>query len=185
MAQLKPGFITGANAKIKAFDKTIAYCSDVSYNVTVQTIPVESMGKYEVHSNEPVGYTVDGTFSVIRYTKNATDAAAGGVIKDAADGKNNAPESIENGSQGHMGQHLDPKQLLISQTFNLEIIERRGEAGANETSVFKIKDCRLTRRGMTLNKRGVMVDNYAYVGILATDEDIVAEVSESGVEDLS
>jgi hypothetical protein len=38
---------------------------------------------------------------------------------------------------------------------------------------------------MSLNKRGVMVDQYAFVGILATDEDIATKVSNSGTEDLS
>lgn len=182
MAQQKPGFITGANAKIKAFNKTLAYCSDVSYNVAVQTIPIESMGKYEVHSNEPVGYTVDGSFSIIRYTANATNSAAGGVIQDAASGKPNAPESIEDGGNGNMGQHIDPAQLLASQTFDLEIYEKRD---GGETAVYKVSDCRLTRRGMSLNKRGVMVDGYTFVGVLATDSDISTAVGNSGETDLS
>jgi len=183
MAKLKPGFITGANAKIKMFNKTIAYCADVAYNVTVQTIPIESMGKYEVHSNEPVAYTVDGSFSIIRYTKNATDAAKGGKIKDAADGKNNAPEAIEDGANGNAGEHLDPARLLKSQTFDLEIYEKRD--GGTETAVYRVMDCRIVRRGMSLNKRGAVVDNYAFVGILATDEDVATKVSNSGKEDLS
>ena len=182
MAQQKPGFITGANAKIKAFSKTLAFCSDVSYNVTVQTIPIESMGKYEVHSNEPVGYSVDGSFSIIRYTKNATNAAANGVIADAAATKSNAPESIEDGGNGNMGEHLDPAKLLASQTFDLEIIEKRADG---DTAVYKVTDCRLTRRGMSLNKRGVMVDGYTFVGVLATDDDITTKVGNSGDDDLS
>lgn len=181
MAQMKPGFVTGANAKIKMFGKTIAYCSDVSYNVVVQTIPIESIGKYEVHSNEPVAYSVDGGFSIIRYTKNATASAAGGVIKDAADGKGNAPESMEDGANGNAGQHLDPAQLLDSQTFDLEIHEKRANG---DSALYRVSDCRITRRGMSLNKRGVVVDNYAFVGILATDEDIATKVGNSGTEDL-
>ena len=183
MAQQKPGFITGANAKIKAFNKTLAYCSDVSYNVTVQTIPIESMGKYEVHSNEPVAYSVDGSFSIIRYTKNATNSAAGGVIADAASGKSNAPESIEDGGNGNMGQHIDPAQILASQTFDVEIYEKRD--GNIEQRVYRVSDCRLTRRGMTLNKRGVVVDSYAFVGVLASDLDIATAVGNSGDGDLS
>jgi len=183
MAQMKPGFITGANAKIKIFNKTIAYCSDVAYNVSVQTIPIESMGKYEVHSNEPVGYTVDGSFSVIRYTRGATSSANGGVIENAANGKGNSPLNVENGTNGNMQEHLDPASLLKSQTFDLEIHEKRVKG---DVSVFTVKDCRVVRRGMSLNKRGVMVDNYAYVGILATDSDIenADQVGGSGTTDL-
>ncbi len=183
MAQKKPGFITGANAKIKMFNKTMAYCSDVSYNVTVQTIPIESMGQYEVHSNEPVGYTVDGSFSVIRYTNKATSADSGGSIENAADGKGNGPVSVEDGANGNMGEHLDPAKLLQSQTFDLQIHEKRADG---DTAVFTVTDCRVVRRGMNLNKRGVMVDNYAYVGILATDADAGSvTVGGSGNSDLS
>jgi hypothetical protein len=186
MAEKRPGFITGANAKIKAFGRTLAYCSDVAYNVNVQTIPVESMGKYEVHSNEPVAYTVDGSFSIIRYTKEASAMN----IDDADDGNGNYPENIQDGGKGNMQQHINPASILGSQTFDLEIHEKRqataasGSGTISETEVFRVKDCRLTRRGMTLNKRGVMVDNYAFVGILASDMDSATEVSKSGDEDL-
>jgi hypothetical protein len=184
MAKMKPGFITGANAKIKLFNKTVAYCADVAYNITVQTIPIESMGKYEVHSNEPVSYSVDGSFSIIRYTKRASSGAEGGKIKDVASGKGNSPAEIDDGANGDAMQHLNPAKLLASQTFDLEIYEKNANG---ETQVFLIQDCRLTRRGMTLNKRGVMVDNYAYVGILATDTDIATaeQTGNSGSTDLS
>ena len=184
MANMKPGFLTGANAKIKMFGKTIAYCADVSYNISVQTIPIESMGKYEVHSNEPVAYSVDGSFSVIRYTKRATTAAIGGVIADAAAGTGNEPSAINAGSGGKASEHLNPAKLLISQTFDLEIFEKHA---TGEAQVTKVIDCRLTRRGMSLNKRGVMVDNYAYVGILHQDSDAATadQTGNSGDDDLT
>ena len=180
MANMKPGFIAGANAKIKAFDETMAYCSDVSYNVTVQTIPVESMGKYEVHSNEPVAYTVDGTFSVIRYTKRAADS---GIAKTNGVA-GNSPSEIGDAAGINMAQHLDPAQILQSETFDLEIYEK-GPGNTDERQVYRVKDCRLTRRGMTLNKRGVMVDNYAFVGITAYDTDDAYTDGPSGDQDLA
>lgn len=184
MAQMKPGFLTGANAKIKMFGKTIAYCADVSYNITVQTIPIESMGKYEVHSNEPVAYSVDGGFSVIRYTKRASSGTEGGIIADVASGTGNEPSRIDGGAGGKASEHLNPAKLLLSQTFDLEIFEK-GAAG--EAQVTKVIDCRLTRRGMSLNKRGVMVDNYAYVGIIHQDTDAATadQTGYSGTVDLS
>jgi hypothetical protein len=165
MSQMKAGFITGANAKIKAGKDVLAYCTDVGYNITVQTIPIESMGKYEVHSNEPVGYAIDGTLSVIRYTKRAKSS----LVDDAAqDG--NRPEKVETEGGTSWQAHINPKLLLLSETFDLEIIEKTDENGGGN-SVMKVEDCRLTRRGATLNKRGVLVDQYAFVGILAGDGD--------------
>ena len=195
MAGKQSAFITGANARIKAAGKTLAYCTDVSYNLTVQTIPIETMGTYEVRDNVPVAFTVDGTFSIIRYTKNAASIKTPGdasINQSAING--NHPSAI-GAPDENLGKHLNPKQLLQSGTFDLEIGERLAlAAGTGEgdvKGVFKVQNCRLTRRGMTLNKRGVYVDQYAYVGVLAGDtedsgaatEDVVGP---SGVgEDLS
>ena len=166
MAGVKQGMVTGANAKIKAFDKTLAFCSDVSYNVTVQTIPVEAMGRYEVITNEPVAYMVDGSFSVIRYTNLANEAdipttsTSGNAIKDMLDSGSSVGGNAEH--------HMNPKEIIDSYTFDLEIFQKQNDS--NETEVFRIKDCRITRRSMSLNKRGIYVDNYAFVGVLAGDE---------------
>lgn len=189
MASIQPGFITGANARIKLFGRTLAYCTDVSYNVTVQTIPIESMGKYEVHTNEPVAYSVDGAFSIIRYTKVILDKN----IKDAADQNGNAPLQIKDGQGSNAFQHLNPGQILTSKTFDIEIFQVKtadrlgGAPGANDAQpIVKVRDCRLVRRGMTLNKRGIMVDNYAFVGIYLDDADETqGEAQPSGQEDLA
>ena len=181
MANMKAGFVAGANARIKMFNETMAYCSDVSYNVTVQTIPVESMGKYEVHSNEPVAYTVDGTFSVIRYTGRAKES---GIANVQATAEGNDPSEVGDSSDINMAQHLDPGALLDSETFDLEIYEKSA-TGGTDRGVYKVQDCRLTRRGMSLNKRGVMVDNYAFVGIIGFDLNVDYEPHLSGDIDLS
>jgi len=181
MAKLGNAFITGANAKIVIDNVTMAYCSDVSYNINVQTIPVETMGKYEVHANEPVAYSVNGGFSIVRYTNNAA------AIVDAANVET-TPQNMSAAGNGAksttLGEHLDPRKILASGTFDVEIHEKR-DADGGTYAVFLVQDCRLTSRGMTLNKRGVMVDNYAFVGILAGDKDGEAsdDVSNSSMGD--
>lgn len=176
---MKAGFVTGANAKIKVGNVTLAYCTDVSYNVTVQTIPIESMGKYEVHSNEPVAYTVDGALSVIRYTSRAATSN----IDDAA-ASGNAPGNILANTTTDLQDYIDPRTILEARTFDLDIFEKVQEGNAGPTGsnhVYRIEDCRLTRRGATLNKRGVLVDQYAFVAILASDQDLSDRVSHSSM----
>jgi hypothetical protein len=68
MANKIPSFVTGATAKIKAGGLTFAYAQDVSYRVNVDTIPIETMGRYEAVTNEPVNYTVSGELAIVRYT---------------------------------------------------------------------------------------------------------------------
>lgn len=164
MAGIKPGFITGANAKIKAGLETLAFCTDVSYNVEVQTIPIESMGKYEVHTHEPVGYAISGNLSIIRYTSRANTNG----ISDATASKGNSPAEIVPVANGaNWEAMMDPAKMLTSQTFDLELSEKTG--ATTDTTFFKISDCRFNRRGSSLNKRGVLVDQYSFVAVLGSD----------------
>jgi hypothetical protein len=187
MAAKKPSFITGANAKIKVGGKTFAYAADVSYQVVVDTIPIETMGRYEAVSNEPVNYSVAGELSVVRYT---------GIAK-----QNNMPGTNTGGNglgkvdytTGGNGSHeLNPGNLLVSQTWDLAVFQKEqasATAGGDTAIVtdsvefITIKDCRFTRKTAALNKRGILVDRLAFVGILADDESF--DVSNSGDQDLS
>lgn len=187
MAGKKPSFITGANAKIKVGGKTFAYAADVSYQVSVDTIPIETMGRYEAVSNEPVNYSVAGELSVVRYT---------GIAKT-----NNMPGTNTGGNglgkvdytTGSNGSHeINPGNLLLSQTWDLAVYQKEqtgatapgGVAAVVDSVEFiTIKDCRFTRKSASLNKRGILVDRLAFVGILADDESF--DSSYSGDQDLA
>ena len=169
MAGMKPGFITGANAKVKIGGITLAYAQDVSYNVTTTTIPIETMGRYEVVSNEPVAFFVDGTLSVIRYTKIAAEGSMAGAAS-AGNGIGNWNFKVPNGSNA--ASHVNPGDLLASQTFDLEIYQKfdnNGQVGESEV-VVKLHDCRFTRKGGAINKRGVLVEQFAFNAIYKDDD---------------
>lgn len=176
MAGKTPSFITGATAKIKIGNLTMAYAQDVSYSTTVTTIPIETMGRYEVVSNEPVAYFVDGSLSIIRYTKEASSmngAAANG----------NSVEQWHNtaGSGGTAGDGFDPARMIASETFDTEIFQKLANGGTE--SVGKLRDCRFTRKGGAINKRGILVENFSFNAILM-DNDADVEAGNSGDLDL-
>lgn len=181
MAGKKPSFITGANAKIKAGNVTLAYAQDVSYSTTVATIPVETMGRYEVVSNEPIAYFVEGSLSVVRYTNVAQ---ANGMNGAAANGNGIGNWQLNGSSANNSGdKQLDPAKLLTSATWDLEVFQKYDNNGAVSTQLFeKILDCRFERRGGALNKRGIMVEQYTFKGILAHDDSFTA--GNSGDQDL-
>lgn len=161
---MKPGFITGANAKLKTSGKTLAYATDVSYDLTTITIPIEVMGRYEVVSNEPLAHGIAGAFSIVRYTS----AAASSAIPDVSS-TGNASGNIAAGG-GNFHDHFNPSKLMGSQTFDLEIFQKIATGDtASTVHVFTVRDVRLTRKGATLSKRGILVDQYAFVGILGDD----------------
>jgi hypothetical protein len=168
MAGKTPSFITGATAKIKVGNLTMAYAQDVSYNTTVTTIPIETMGRYEVVSNEPVAYFVDGSLSIIRYTKEASQ------MNGTAQNGNSVEQMVNNtGSGGVAGDGFDPARMIASETFDLEIFQKLIAAGATE-SVGKLRDCRFTRKGGGINKRGVLVEQFAFNAILMDNDSQVA-----------
>lgn len=187
MAGKKPSFITGATAKIKLNDVTMAYAQDVSYSVTVTTIPIETMGRYEVVANEPVAYFVDGTLSIIRYTN-----AAG---KQYGSGQSNDNGNASNKWGTGAGAHFNPGQLIGSETFDMEIFSKFSsdaidvkdadgtKIGTQDRSITKLVDCRFTRKGGAINKRGVLVEQYAFNAILQDDDGVAS--SYSGDEDLA
>ena len=162
----KPGFITGANAKLKIGGFAVAYATDLQYREDVQHIPIYAMGKIDAHAYEPVGYTVSGSFSVIRYTKKTGAQAPAASAENSANSPSLYPE---------VGEQMDPGRWLASQTVDIELFERSGNADNNldaaSKSVIKILDCRLTRRGITLTKRGVMSESFQFVGEILQDSD--------------
>ncbi len=181
MAGKRPAFITGATAKIKVGGITIAYAQDVSYNVTVTTIPIETMSRYEVVSNEPVAYFTDGSLSVIRYTKFATTQGMAGT---AATGNASFNWKLQTPSGANAGEHFDPAKLLGSRTWDLEIFQKTHDgSSATDIKVVKITDCRMTRKGGNINKRGILVEGYSFNGILQSDDE--DQVGPSGEIDLA
>lgn len=187
MSSKKPSFITGANAKIKVGGKTFAYASDVSYQVSVDTIPIETMGRYEAVSNEPVNYSVAGSLSVVRYTSIAKTNNMPGTNTGG-----NGLGKVNFTTGGNGAEHINPGNILLSQTWDLSVYQKTqsGVTAGGSTAVtteadefITIKDCRFNSKSASLNKRGILVDRLSFVGILADDESF--DSSGSGDEDLS
>ena len=187
MAAKKPSFITGANAKIKVGGKTFAYASDVSYQVAVDTIPIETMGRYEAVSNEPVNYSVAGELSVVRYTSIAKQNNMPGTNTGG-----NGLGKVNYTTGGNGANEMNPGNILFSQTWDLSVFQKEqlaattaGQTATVTDSVefITIKDCRFTRKSAALNKRGILVDRLSFVGILADDDSF--DASYSGDTDLT
>lgn len=182
MAGKVPSFVTGATAKIKAGGRTFAYAQDVSYRVMVDTIPVETMGRYETVSNEPVNYSVAGELAIVRYTKvaqanNMPGANAGG----------NGLGNVNWTTGGNASDEFNPGNLIISRTWDLAVYQKTlpgvDQLAEDANRVMMITDCRFNHMSAGLNKRGILVNRLSFVGILASDDSFTA--TNSGDTDLS
>lgn len=181
MATQKPSFITGASAKIQVGGRTLAYASEVSYAVAVDTIPVETMGRYEAVTNEPISYSVGGELSIVRYT-----ALAKNITKTSTAKKGNGIGEIKPSAGGDVSQHMDPSSLLLSQTYDIVVFQKAaGESAAAAPVTEKlitITDARFNRLSGGLTKRGLLVERLAFVGVLLSQDSFTAH--ESGDTDL-
>lgn len=184
MAGKSTSLITGSNAKIKINGVTLAYAVDVQYDLSVATIPVETMGRYEVLANEPIATTVSGSFTVVRYTK----AAKTGGISGAAAGGNGVGQWKGTGSDEASGikTHFNPADILTSKTVDIELFRKMKndpEAPTDAELFKKIYNARVTRMAGSVNKRGILMETFQFVAEMLDDDSFSA--APSGEADLS
>jgi hypothetical protein len=144
---IKPFFITGANAKILLNNKTLAYCTDVSYTVQIIHQTPKVLGMYEGTSVEPLGYNVSGSFQVVRYVRHATDDLNGAVSPNPSDSGNGvgnwgstwtgwrgflARSGIGNDGRAH--EALDPSKFANSTTFDIQIYQKVAQKNQKQAS---------------------------------------------------
>jgi hypothetical protein len=139
MAGKTPFFLSGANAKIKLNGKTLAFCTDLSYSIQIITQTPKTLGSYEGNSVEPLGYSVSGSFSVIRYIKDAGkkigNKPRGVAENDAGNGVGNwggvwgggvsdffARNGV--GNDGRANEALDPSKFASGTTFDIQVYQK-------------------------------------------------------------
>jgi hypothetical protein len=165
--------ITGANAILKVDEVTIAYAMNVSYDIQVQTIPIEPMGNYEVLAYEPIATYVSGSLTIIRYhglgtAKTQAVAPTNDVekepIKSFIDRGNGLGNFGTVNSQGNQA-FLNPAEIIASKTIDIEVFRKQVKSDGTVSSerVIKIRDARLEQVSATLNKNSVLMETYTFV----------------------
>lgn len=186
MAGKQAGMVTGANAKIQVAGHTLAYAVDMQYVIRTDVIPLEVLGRVEVLSHEPISTSVRGSFTIARYTKQAvevntqiTDSSPlGNGVKALGDSSTDAT--------GKMGDAFNPQKVITTSTVDIVVYQRiPGKAGTSASDFSKfitISDCRLTQLSGSLNKRGILMEAYEFVGILYSDSDNEAGFTTVGAD---
>lgn len=186
MSGLAPFFITGANAKIKMNDKTIAFCQDFSYTVNVKHAAPKVLGLYEVDGLEPLSYEVSGSFSVIRYArdlKGYLEEEGYGVPKGVSDDGNGLGSFSSSGktffdSDGRAGDNLDPSALKYATTFDIEIYQK---SAAGQVAVARVRNCRVERADFSLaGKAAPATQRFTFRAIFADEDSFLAGFSGTG-----
>jgi hypothetical protein len=186
MAGMAPFFLTGASAKIKVNGRTVAFCQDFSYSVTVRHVTPKVLGLYESSSIEPLSYEVAGSFSVIRYVKNLKSVMQEAGFKVPADVSNrgNGIASLGSetqtafGSDGRAGDNLDPAALKYATFFDIEVYQKTAEG---QSAVARIRSCRIDQADFSLSgKAAPAVQRFGFKAIFADEDSFIAGFSGVG-----
>jgi hypothetical protein len=101
----------------------------------------------------------------------------------AANGNSVNQMTNEIGSGGNAGSGFDPAKMIASETFDVEIFQKLGDGGTE--SIVKLRDCRFTRKGGAITKRGVLTEQFSFNAVLLdNDSTSTLAVGNSGDIDL-
>lgn len=193
MAGQYPFFITGVNAKIKVNNKTMAFCTNLSYSVEVKHQTPHILGLYESTSMEPLSYEVRGSFTIIRYAKDAktnhASIAPNGITP------NDAGNSVGNwggvwggtgsdlaaqlgvGNDGRANEALDPSKFDNGVGFDIQVYQK---TPGGDIGVSNIRNARITRASFNIQKRGAATETFEFVAQYADEDAFVANQSGGG-----
>lgn len=179
MANLKPFFITGANVKVKLNGKTMAFCTDLSCSVQVITQTPKVLGKYEGSSVEPLGYSVSGSFTLIRYAKNAVGDIGGTNPKDTVNSGNGMGNWIDSGIGQATDIQLNPADLANGSSFDIEVYQKTLSTDGKKDSlgVIKIRNARITQADFSVSKKSAAIQRFTFVALYADEDSFRADFS--------
>ena len=184
MAGKKPFFITGATAKIMINNLNLAFCTNVSYSVTVNHSTPRVLGMYEATSVEPTGYTVTGSFSIIRYAADAESKIKSNVsgITDKGNGigswtsqKNSALNFLS--KDGRVSENLNPSKLDKATGFDIQIYQK---IDGDQISVARIRDARITRADFSMSKKSPATQTFQFTAVYVDEDSFLADFSGLG-----
>jgi hypothetical protein len=180
MSGLRPFFITGANSKVVLNGRTMAFCTDLSCSVQILTQTPKVLGKYEGSSVEPLGYTVSGSFTLIRYAKNA--------VKDIGSQPHatvNSGNGMGNWNDSGIGQANDiqanPADLHNGSTFDIEVYQKveKKPGEFDQLGVIRIRNARITQADFAVSKKSAATQRFSFVALYADEDSFRADFSGS------
>lgn len=178
MAGLAPFFLTGGSAKIKLNGKTIAFCDNFTYQVTVPTITPHFLGMYEAPYVEPMSYNVSGSFSIIRYTKGAAEVFKENSLKTPSSTSEKGNGIAQWGGQNEVGGMLNPSRL--DNTIGFEIVVYQKMPDGQQVGMARLRNCRVVGADFNINKRSAARQNFNFMCSYLDEDTFAADFSGNG-----
>jgi hypothetical protein len=202
MSGVKPFFVTGDKIKIVLNGKTMAFATDFNCSVQILTQTPHVLGMYEGTSVEPLGYNVAGSFSIVRYVKNAagniggtppngvSDADGGngvGAWGDTASGVLGGVAGLGGGlpgagrasaQDGRADEALNPATYNQGTTFDIEVYQK--QPNGDPLGVIRVRSARISKADFSINKRNPGMDRFDFVGLYIDGDNFYAQSSGGG-----
>ena len=223
---IAPLFTTAPRVKIKIGGNSIAFAIGMNINVSVAVQPVQVIGKFGPISLEPTMYNiVTGTMQIIRLisTQDMANvsallqkASAAGVLDEqaipptaAVNSEGEQVQQVKDATtiigdsnnpiaQNALIRHMDPRSVLLSTTFDMQLYMRIPDAtiaavktamttgdvapGAlnlndpkspvlKEVAWMTIQDCRITSRNINISVGQLVNEPVSFQGLMLTSKD--------------
>jgi hypothetical protein len=191
MSGMRPFFLTGANAKIKVNNMTLAYCTNLSYSVQINHATPRVLGMFEPTSIEPLSYLVTGSFSIVKYTAGVKDHAKGPIPHGVNNGGNGignwGPDGLAKrlkagfntgAPDGRAYDNLNPSKLDKATGFEIYIYQKLSTGGLQ--SVAKIREARITRADFNLGLKSAATQTFNFTALYVDEDSFIADFSGRG-----
>jgi len=197
---IRPVFVSAPQIKLVLDGVSVAYAIGISLSVNIDVQSVYAFGNYGPIAVDPLQYgVVSGTLQIVKLAntdvngdQNAPDKSASilNARKVASDtlhandkifneaGTVLTPAGGTTGGNsplfGKLLKHLNPAQVLLSETFDMQIKLFHGNAAQNsktEISLLTVKNCRISGANMNLSMGSIVNEPVSFQGLLLIDEE--------------
>lgn len=162
MAGQIPSFLNGANLIIRIGEIRVAFAQSMSFSRNVSHTAVMGIGAYDVLALEPTGFAASGSMQILRWTDEMLKARKNDRttlpdnMQSTEDTKNLIGNSIVDKSA------LNPAELLISTTFDIEVYEKDPASKVEGKLLFVLRDCRISNYNFNFVPGELLVENVSF-----------------------
>lgn len=162
MAGQIPSFLNGANLIIRIGEIRVAFAQSLSFSRNVSHTAVMGIGAYDVLALEPTGFAASGSMQILRWTDEmlAKRTAHRDSLPENMQTTTDVPNMVGNSIVDKSA--LNPAELLISTSFDIEVYEKDPDTKLEGTLLFILRDCRISNYNFNFVPGELLVENVSF-----------------------
>jgi hypothetical protein len=184
MANKLASFMSGAQLVIYIGGKKVAFAQGLSFQESMDNVPVGGVGSFSYHAIEPLRYSASGSISVTRWSSKLTDA-----IKSVFGNEGTTPNPIagaakigtRDGNSLLDGVQFNPVKLLSAATFDVVVYDKVKDASGNLNAAYKLENCRLSGYSFGFSPATLLQEGVTFICTSVVDYSVAKqEVQKKG-----